>query len=575
MALHGATGGASWKRPTPVPNAPPHDAGWTWPWPVDDAASDPCSWEGVGCHQPHNSSVATLNLAGAGLRGTIPASLADLAFLKFLYLQNNNLAGPFPPALVSQNPPGSGTPALGGIQSVNLASNAFEGTIPAALTRMSSLSSIVLSDNRFHGPIPEDIGSLQALEGLLLDGNRLSGTVPRSIGKLQRLSKLRLDHNGLSGAMPDELFDQPYVREFWLNNNAFTSTLPQSLGNATSLTMLHVEANDLTGGLPDSVGNLNTETLHLHLDDNPRLRPDLLDNIARVMATRSQGGALSVLSVANCGLHGSVPRSFALLSNLIMLFAPRNNLTSAAHLLPLSRLARLDLSDNPHLGLGFQWSQLPPSLYQASLSGCGLGSVTGAAFDGFCEATVSSYQMHILDLRDNPLQDQLPPCITANMPQLTQLLLSNTNLVGSLPPMMWTLDELDIEWNPRVNSTLSDILLALCNNCDDADARARAAAAVPTWRRLDSVVGGAAPSCEGGVCLSTLRLSGLKLSGTIPVHLLELFPQLVLLNASHNALEGPLSNRTFVRRSVLDLSFNPLNSEFPPLSTASTESLTL
>ncbi|KAI4379964.1 hypothetical protein MLD38_006200 [Melastoma candidum] len=93
---------------------------------------------------------------------------------------------------------------LNGLQSLDLSSNFFSGSLPE-FNRIRGLKSLVLSENLFSGEIPGDyfasMGSLT--EELHLDGNQFSGKIPPIDG--HKLDWLELSYNRLVGEIPWDL----------------------------------------------------------------------------------------------------------------------------------------------------------------------------------------------------------------------------------------------------------------------------------------------------------------------------------------------------------------------------------
>ncbi|XP_051137819.1 probable LRR receptor-like serine/threonine-protein kinase At4g37250 [Andrographis paniculata] len=135
----------------------------------DYAAATPCSWTGVACNS--NSIVVSLNLSSSNLIGIIPPEYP-------LSL---------PPTLTT----------------LDLSSNSFTGTLPAALfNSSSSLRSLYLSRNSFSGHIPV-VAAATALQVLDLSHNSLSGNLPPEFGG-HSLKYLNLSANNLTGPVPPQ-----------------------------------------------------------------------------------------------------------------------------------------------------------------------------------------------------------------------------------------------------------------------------------------------------------------------------------------------------------------------------------
>ncbi|GKV38393.1 hypothetical protein SLEP1_g46308 [Rubroshorea leprosula] len=73
---------------------------------------------------------------------------------------------------------------------------------------LTIFSSIHLSNNMFEGEIPDAIGKLSSLKGLNLSHNNLTRHIPPSLGTLTDLEWLDLSSNELVGKIPDELGNQ-------------------------------------------------------------------------------------------------------------------------------------------------------------------------------------------------------------------------------------------------------------------------------------------------------------------------------------------------------------------------------
>ena len=73
------------------------------------------------------------------------------------------------------------------LRSLELQGNAFTGTIPPDLAKLTNLTDLDLSGNTLTGAIPHQLGSLANLEVLSLYDNQLSGAIPAELGQLTKL----------------------------------------------------------------------------------------------------------------------------------------------------------------------------------------------------------------------------------------------------------------------------------------------------------------------------------------------------------------------------------------------------
>ena len=225
LSLFEATGGPDWKN----------NANWGTDAPLDD-------WYGVEVDA--RGRVTKLVLRLNDLRGSIPAELGSLAGLTELDLSRNRLFGPIPAELgslmrlrvllLNNNRELSGPipPQLGSLADLTelrLTLNRLSGPIPPELGSLSNLNHLSLASNELTGTIPAQLGSLSDLKTLVLGGNRLTGPIPSQLGSLASLETLNLNHNRLTGAVPRELAGLRVLDGLWLHSNRLTGLIPRGL----------------------------------------------------------------------------------------------------------------------------------------------------------------------------------------------------------------------------------------------------------------------------------------------------------------------------------------------------------
>ena len=179
-------------------------------WSVDVAMAD---WDGITVR---DGRVTDIILVSKELSGTVPAALADLTGLQYLWLNGNEITG----------------------------------EIPTELGNLSALVGLLLNDNRLTGPIPTEFEHLSNLEALWLDGNGLSGTLPHQLFRLRNLKKLTVSGNALTGPIPVGFGTVLDLEILWLSHNQFTGTVPIDLSNLSKLEKLTLSDNMLTGQIP-------------------------------------------------------------------------------------------------------------------------------------------------------------------------------------------------------------------------------------------------------------------------------------------------------------------------------------
>uniref|UniRef100_A0A0E0N640 Uncharacterized protein n=1 Tax=Oryza rufipogon TaxID=4529 RepID=A0A0E0N640_ORYRU len=149
-----------------------------------------CSFTGVNCWNPSDSTVRSLHLVSLGLQGQFPEGLQGCSMIEDL-----NLSGPIPSDISWRLPY---------LRYLDLSHNSFSGQIPTNITEMTKLEFLNLSNNDFSGPIPSNISLLvPQLSSLDLSYNSFSGPIPVSITDMAylKLKTLNLRHNKLNASI--------------------------------------------------------------------------------------------------------------------------------------------------------------------------------------------------------------------------------------------------------------------------------------------------------------------------------------------------------------------------------------
>jgi RHS repeat-associated protein len=378
----------------------------------------------------HLSRLQVLSLWQNRLSGSLPPELGQLTDLRLLSLaQNGTLSGPLPSALGQ----------LRQLFHINLGSNQFSGTLPAELGQLTALTYLNLYDNKFSGPIPASLGQLVQLQQLALAVNKLTGPLPPELGQLGQLLNLQLWQNnfqdsipaawgglrqlqalngnqaGLLGRLPKALGQWQQLRGVSFYGNQLRGPVPAELTTLPELQTLNLEANQLSGPLPSQ---WSPALADLSLANNQLTGP--------VPAGLSRARGLVRLHLTSNQLSGTVPDSLGQLGALQELWLSNNRLNGPlpATLGRLTSLRSLNLEANQLTGT------LPDSLGQ--LQHLSFLSVAGNQLRGSLAPLTGMASLDFVNAERNRLDEPLPTGLGA-LPNLSALYLTGNRLPGPLP----------------------------------------------------------------------------------------------------------------------------------------------
>ncbi|CAL4902188.1 unnamed protein product [Urochloa decumbens] len=271
-----------------------------------------------------------LNFQTNSLTGEIPASIARLPSLMFLWLWKNNLSGKLPAELGNQ------TPVLRDIQ---IDGNNFVGPIPEGICDNRRLWVLTASGNQLNGSIPSSLASCPTLIWLQLQDNQLSGDVPAALWTETKLLTLNLQNNGqLSGSLPENLYWN--ISSLYIDNNRFTGRLPAS---GTRLQRFHASNNLFSGDIPAGFAAGMPLLQELDVSAN-QLSGDIPESIASL-------SGVSQMNLSHNQLTGEIPAGLGSMPVLNLLDLSSNHLSGA---IPPSlgslRSSQLNFSSNQLTG---------------------------------------------------------------------------------------------------------------------------------------------------------------------------------------------------------------------------------
>ncbi|CAL1368795.1 unnamed protein product [Linum trigynum] len=467
----------------------------------------------------------TLSLSRNIIAGQIPASLTDLASLRYLEIFSNKLEGPLPLGIgslsqlesidISENslegdveeshfhnftklwlfqasgnrlslkvgprwtpPPqieilGMGFWHLGPqfpawirslklLTELNMSSSGISSSIPSWLFFNSHFYSIDLSSNLLNGPLPNIYPFMSILD---LSNNSLSGSLSDFLcykpDEEKTMQVMNLGANEFHGEIPDCWRSWKFLEAIKLSSNKFQGKIPPSLGALAFLQSLHLRNNNLSGEIPPSLAN-STKMVALDFSRN---------NLEGSLPAWIGGGfsGMMILNLRDNKFHGQIPKELCLANSLRILDLADNNLTGEIPRCFNNFTAMVQMNDSE-------------GVIQLSYNGTGpffetaVVVIKGKLYEyGSILKFVRS-----IDLSRNKLVGKVPEEIT-RLGGLQSLNLSDNSLTGDIPRdigSMRSLESIDLS--------------------------------------LNQISGEIPPSMSGMTFLSFLNFSSNRLSGRIP-----------------------------------------------------------
>ncbi|KAB1220965.1 hypothetical protein CJ030_MR3G025344 [Morella rubra] len=467
--------------------------------------------------------------------GTIPSAMSNMSSLRVLALTSNNLVGSIPSFFFN----------LPRLQRIYLGGNKLSGPILAISYNMPSLQEIDLFSNQLSGRVPKEIGNLTALTDLYLDFNNFEGRLPPEIGNLGMLMVMILSNNSFEGKVPLEIGNLTMLTMLYLSNNHFEGEIPSEVGNLRNLEELDMGGNNFDGTIPFDIFNITTITI-IELPLN-KLSGHLPSNIGLFLPN------LQHLYLGGNKLSGTIPSSISNASQLTELDFTENSFSG---LIPRT-LGNLRLLQWLNLGFNKLTVESKEVSLFSYLSNCKYLSVV----------VLSRNPLNIIlpnsvgNLSNSLKLFWLPRCnIKGNIPisignlsNLISLILEGNELVGPLPSTIGRLRELQLLYLPY-NGLEGPIPSDVCH-----------LTSLFYFNLGLNKLSGCIPTCINNLTLLRgLFLDNNKLSSTIPMSLWSL-TYLLEIDLSSNSLIGSLSVNVGNMKVLtqLDLSKNQLSGDIP------------
>ncbi|CAM8947004.1 unnamed protein product [Rhodiola kirilowii] len=520
-----------------------------------------------------------LDLSYNSLSGSIPAVLFGMPSLKILLLSynkfeslenvdNNNVLFSILDTLdLSSNKLQGSISALHWkelvqLEILDLRNNSLSGSIPAVLFGMPSLKELRLSDNKFESLENVDNNNVlfSILDTLDLSSNKLQGSISALHWKeLVQLENLDLRYNSLSGRIPAVLFGMPSLKMLRLSDNKFESLENVDNNNVlfSILDTLDLSNNKLQGPFPTFVFRLQDITsLTMSFNNfSQALNLSLIQNLKKLSELD--------LSFNNLSVQGMEVEfsSFPQLSSLALASSKLKKFPD--FLKNQSRLWSIDLSHNQIQG------EIPKWLWDTKVRYLNLSYNSLVSFE---DRNITARDLDTLDIRSNLLQGKLPnlppfafymdfsrnnfsselPSEICNATYLGVLDLSNNLLNGELPPclakMNGTLGVLKLGKN-HITGHISDTFTTDCmlRTLD------------LSWNFFQGKLPKSLANCKE---LEVLDLGNNRIDDTFPCWLKNVSTLRVLVLRS-NMLRGSIgctdTTRTWPMLQIVDLACNKFN----------------
>ncbi|XP_027359027.1 receptor-like protein EIX2 [Abrus precatorius] len=523
-----------------------------------------------------------LDLSLNGLHGPIPEPFRNMTSIHSLHLSENNLSsvplwlanlklvdidlsmnmlhGPIPEAFRNMT----------SIQSLQLSYNAFtsvpswfaelkslvyidlgqneltlmECSLSSMLKSMCQLKSLYLTENKLRG---EPFGQRELsgcntydLEGLYLTDNEFSDQLPSWLGQLENLKNLDLSSNFFHGTIPFSLGKLSKLRYLYLSNNKLDGTLPESLGKLENLQYLDLSNNSFIGLIPHSFNQLkNLESLDLSSNKLDRM-------ISVGKEWSSIMPRLGFLNLSNNQISGSLSKyNVHIMPNLRSLILESNHISGS---IPISLcqtiIGYLDLSKN---------------------------NLSGEILNCW------NHNLFHLNLANNQINGSLPENIGHIMPQMTNLLLGNNLVTGSIPTSLCQMELVNLDLSKNNLSGEIPNCWKDNNRWEEINLSSNKLSGVfpSSFRKLSSLLwlhlnnnnlqGELPVPLRSMKQLLILDLGENQFSGSIPLWTTNIFPSLQILRLPKNMLTGKIPSQLcqLTTLQILDLSRNNLEGFIP------------
>ncbi|CAB9516380.1 serine threonine-protein kinase BRI1-like [Seminavis robusta] len=356
----------------------------------------------------------------------------------------------------------------------------MEGSLPAEISFITSLTDIDVDFNMLSGSIPESYGQLTGLTNFYASSNRLVGSFPAWLVDLGQLENINLSHNYFTGMLPSSIGTMESIIGIAIDNNLFDGGIQDAfdtsmINGLRNLEQFYIENNQFTGALgPNFMKNLTkleyldisdnyfNGTVDVHLFELPQLKVlDLHDNEFDTLPDQFPvHNNFTFLALQKCNFSSqTIPSSISNLRALKHLDLSQNEFTGEipSTIGAMTDLTYLFLAENDFVANSIPgWIEGLAFLEELSLKST---QRTGTIPSFLGDLTY----LVLLDLDNNNLVGNIPSEL-GNLSELHVLLLNRNNLTSTIPDSFADLRNLKLIFLDANDDIQGDLDALFCSN---------------------------------------------------------------------------------------------------------------